>query len=369
LLVVTRWREQRAKGEDNETAVKNAMASAGRAVVFSGLTVAISLLALVVMPLDFLRNIGSAGFLIPLVSVAAAVTLLPVLLATIGPRLDWRRIRKEARPSRVWSGWAGVVVRHRGIAAIVGNGLALMLVFPLTNINISEPQTSALATTGPAHTALAGLSGAGVPTGVVAPIEVIVDQQDADKVAHSLGRLPGVYSAAAPTGASWHRQGTAVVEVVPYGEPSSANGSAAVTAVRETARHSAGVLGVGGSGPSQQDFANSIYGNFPLMLALVAVATFFLLARAFRSAVLAAKAVLFNLLSVSAAYGTMVLIWQSGYGSRLLWDIPATGSITVWVPIMVFAFLFGLSMDYEVFILSRTREAYDADGSAHLIRM
>lgn len=205
--------------------MKNAMASAGRAVVFSGLTVAISLLALVVMPLDFLRNIGSAGFLIPLVSVAVAVTLLPVLLVTIGPRLDWPRIRKEARPSRVWSGWARVVVRHRGVAAIVGTGLALALVFPLTNINIGEPQTSALATTGSAHTAFAGLSGAGVPTGIVAPIEVIVDQQDASRLAHTLGGLPGVYSAVSPTGTSWHRQGTAVVEVVPYGEPSSANGS------------------------------------------------------------------------------------------------------------------------------------------------
>ncbi len=103
LLVVTRWREQRAKGEQNETAVRNAMASAGRAVVFSGLTVAISLLALVVMPLSFLRNIGSAGFLIPLVSVAVAITLLPVLLATVGPRLDWPRIRNESRPSRAWT--------------------------------------------------------------------------------------------------------------------------------------------------------------------------------------------------------------------------------------------------------------------------
>jgi putative drug exporter of the RND superfamily len=125
-----------------------------------------------------------------------------------------------------------------------------------------------------------------------------------------------------------------------------------------------GVLGTGGDGPSQQDFSHSIYGNFPLMLALIALATFLLLARAFRSAVLAAKAVLFNILSVCAAYGTMVLIWQSGYGSRVIWGIPATGSITVWVPIMVFAFLFGLSMDYEVFILSRTREAYDTEATA-----
>ena len=337
------------------------MASAGRAVVFSGLTVAISLLALVVMPVSFLRNIGSAGFLIPLVSVAVAVTLLPVLLATVGPRLDWPRVRKEAKPSRAWTAWATAIVRHRGLAAVVGTALALVLVFPLTNLNIGEPQTSALATTGSAHSALAGLSSAGRPTGVVAPIEVLVDRRDANTAAGALGRLPGVYSAVAPSGPQWHKAGTAVVEVVPSGEPSSANGSATITAVREEAKRLDGVLGTGGDGPSQQDFSHSIYGNFPLMLALIALATFLLLARAFRSAVLAAKAVLFNILSVCAAYGTMVLIWQSGYGSSVIWGIPATGSITVWVPIMVFAFLFGLSMDYEVFILSRTREAYDSD--------
>ncbi len=364
LLVVTRWREQRAKGEENEAAVMNAMASAGRAVVFSGLTVAISLLALVVLPLDFLRNIGSAGFLIPLVSVGVAVTLLPVLLATVGPRLDWPRVHKEAKPSPMWSAWASAIVRHRGVVALVGTGLALALVFPLTNLNIGEPQTSALATAGPAHTALAGLSSAGVPTGVVDPIEVLVAGREADSTAGRLSRLPGVYSAVAPTGPSWRRAGTAVVEVLPAGEPSSAKGSATVTAVINATRHAGGVLGVGGTGPSQQDFSHAIYGSFPLMLALIAIATFLLLARAFRSAVLAAKAVLFNILSVCAAYGTMVLIWQSGYGSRAIWGIPATGSITVWVPVMVFAFLFGLSMDYEVFILSRTREAYDTDAGA-----
>jgi putative drug exporter of the RND superfamily len=364
LLVVTRWREQRAKGDDNETAVRNAMTSAGRAVVFSGLTVAISLLALVVLPLDFLRNIGSAGFLIPLVSVAVATTLLPVLLATVGPRLDWPRVRKEATPSRLWSGWAKTIVSHRGLAAIVGTGLALALIFPLTNLNIGEPRTSSLATSGPAHAALAGLSSAGVPTGVVTPIEVLVTDHRAASLATSLGHLPGVFSAVAPSGPSWHRAGTAVVEVVPAGEPSSATGDATITAVRKAADGIPAVLGVGGAGPAQQDFSHAIYGNFPLMVALIAIATFLLLARAFRSAVLAAKAVIFNILSVCAAYGTMVLIWQSGYGSHLIWEVPATGSITVWVPIMVFAFLFGLSMDYEVFILSRTREAYDADATA-----
>jgi RND superfamily putative drug exporter len=110
------------------------------------------------------------------------------------------------------------------------------------------------------------------------------------------------------------------------------------------------------------DFSHDVYGSFPLMLALIALATFVLLARAFRSLLLPLKAVVMNLTSLGAAYGVMVWIWQHGHASHLLWGIPATGAITMWVPVMVFAFLFGLSMDYEVFILARMRETYDATG-------
>jgi RND superfamily putative drug exporter len=111
------------------------------------------------------------------------------------------------------------------------------------------------------------------------------------------------------------------------------------------------------------DFINAVYGNFPLMVGLIALITFILLARAFRSILLPLKAVLLNVLSVGAAMGVLVLIWQNGYGSEAIWGIKSTGAITSFIPIMVFAFLFGLSMDYEVFILSRMREEYDATGS------
>jgi RND superfamily putative drug exporter len=110
------------------------------------------------------------------------------------------------------------------------------------------------------------------------------------------------------------------------------------------------------------DFSHDVYGSFPLMLGLIALATFVLLARAFRSLLLPLKAVVMNLASLAAAYGVMTLIWQHGLGSLALWGIPATGAITMWVPVMVFAFLFGLSMDYEVFILARMRESYDRTG-------
>jgi RND superfamily putative drug exporter len=119
---------------------------------------------------------------------------------------------------------------------------------------------------------------------------------------------------------------------------------------------------VGGSGPLNADFIDAVYGAFPLMIALISLLTFLLLARAFRSLLLPLKAVVLNVLSVGAAWGVMTLIWQQGHGSDELWGIAATGSIASWIPLMVFAFLYGLSMDYEVFILARIREEYDHTG-------
>jgi RND superfamily putative drug exporter len=119
------------------------------------------------------------------------------------------------------------------------------------------------------------------------------------------------------------------------------------------------VLGVAGPGADQIDFLKAVYGNFPLMLGLIALLTFVLLARGFRSVVLPIKAVLLNLLTVAATLGFMVLFWQHGHGSNAIFGVHATGAVTFWVPLMVFAFLYGLSMDYEVFILSRIREEYE----------
>ena len=363
LLVVTRWREERAHGYANQEAVMRAMDSAGRAVVFSGLTVGVSLLGLVVLPVSFLANIGVAGFLIPIVSVAVALTLLPALLAGVGPFLDRPRLRHEAAASRPWTAWARGVLRYRKSAAVAGAGILIALIIPVFALNLGEPRTSALAQKGDAHSTLTGLQAGGVPTGVIEPMEVLVDGPQAQTVAARLAQVKGVYTAAVSDAASFHRDGTTIVEVVPVSEPSTAAGGATIAAVRAEAAHLPGVLGVGGMGPGQVDFIHAVYGSFPLMLALIGVATLLLLTRAFRSVVLAAKAVLFNMLSVAAAYGVMVFVWQQGHGSSALWSIPATGSITVWVPIMVFAFLFGLSMDYEVFILSRIREEYDRTGS------
>ncbi len=362
LLVVTRWREERAHGADHDGAVVAAMASAGRAVLFSGLTVGIGLLALVVLPVPFLRSAGIGGVLIPLISVAVALTLLPVMLATVGPRLDWPRVRTENTASRGWSAWARFTARHRGLAALAGTATLAVLIVPAFTLHVGEPNTSALAQSGPAHTALATLTAGGVPSGTLTPIDVLTRQGAASAVAHRLTALPGVHAAVAPTTADYRRGGTALVTVLPTAETNISAGQDTVRTVRSALAPDTRVMGVGGSGATTIDFAHDVYGSFPLMLTLIALATFVLLARAFRSLLLPLKAVVMNLASLAAAYGVMVLVWQHGDISHALWGIPATGAITMWVPVMVFAFLFGLSMDYEVFILARMRETYDATG-------
>ena len=365
LLVVSRWREERAAGRDNVAAVTEAMNHAGRAVVFSGLTVAIGLLSMIILPVPMLRSVGYGGVLVPLMSVAVAITLLPVILATVGPRLDWPRLRTERRASRVFSAWARGVYRHRWLAALAGLGILAALMLPALSLHLGEPGSSAQATSGPAHDALVTLTDGGIPSGVLTPAEVLTSAPSAAvSVAAQAARVPGVYAAVAPATPDYQRDGTAIVTVVPAAESSVPAGQVTVTALEHALLPSPHVIGIGGDGAALIDFDHAVYGDFPLMLAIISVATFLLLTRAFRSVLLAAKAVVFNLISLAAAYGVLTWVWQDGHGSHALWGIPATGAITMWVPLMVFAFLFGLSMDYEVFILTRIREAYDASGDA-----
>ena len=365
LLVVSRWREERSAGRPNADAVTVAMEHAGRAVVFSGLTVAIGLVSMIVLPVPMLRSVGYGGVLVPLVSVAVAVTLLPAILASAGPRLDWPRARTERRPSRLFSSWAAVVYRHRWVSAAVGLGIMALLMAPALSLHLGVPGSSAEATAGPAHDALVSLTSRGVPAGVLTPAEVLTSGGSSASVAARASGLPGVYAAVAPgSGAGFARGGTAIVDVLPSAESALPAGQAQIASVEHALVGSPGVAGVGGDGASLIDFDHTVYGDFPLMLSLIAVATFILLTRAFRSVVLALKAVVFNLISLAAAYGVMTWVFQDGHGSMALFGVPATGAITMWVPLMVFAFLFGLSMDYEVFILSRVREAYDASHDA-----
>jgi RND superfamily putative drug exporter len=154
-----------------------------------------------------------------------------------------------------------------------------------------------------------------------------------------------------------------VVDAFSVADGSTSAGQHTIDRVREAAHGLGAGVRVGGVGAENQDFVDAIYGSFPLMIALIAVLTFLLLARAFRSLLLPLKAVLLNVISVAAAWGVITLVWQQGYGSDAIWGISATHSVDAWIPLMVFAFLFGLSMDYEVFILARMREEYDSSGS------
>jgi RND superfamily putative drug exporter len=366
LLVVVRWREERAKGASDEEAIVRAMQTAGRAVVFSGTTVAIGLLALVALPLPFLRSVGYGGMLIPLISVIVALTLLPVVLAKLGPKMDWPHVRDDAKASRSWTGWANLVIRTRWLAATGAVLVLAALVVAATSLQLGTSNANTIAKEGDAKQGLVALERAGIGSGVLLPAEVLVSGSTSPtRVASELASVAGVHGAVAPQSSQWRRAGAAVVDEFPTADASTAAGRETLERVQTAAKVLGPEVKVGGIGAQNRDFIEAVYGNFPLMIALIALITFVLLARAFRSLLLPLKAVILNVTSVGAAWGVLELVWQSGHGSNLIWGIQATGSITSWIPLMVFAFLFGLSMDYEVFILARMREEYDATGETN----
>ncbi len=191
LLIIVRWREERAKGQSNEQAVVNAMSTAGRAVMFSGLTVAVGLLALMVVPVSFLRSVGVAGMLIPLISVAVALTLLPVILGTVGPRLDWPRIRHEDHASRGWLAWGRLVTRHRFPAAALGIGVLAALLITATGIHFGNPAADSLAKQGPARAGLVALERSGIGAGSLSPIDTLAPSPECGRNGRPPEQGPG----------------------------------------------------------------------------------------------------------------------------------------------------------------------------------
>jgi RND superfamily putative drug exporter len=360
LLLVSRWREERAHGRSNEDAVIMAMKTAGHAVLASGVTVAISLLALLVIPVPALRSMGVAGMLIPLVSVSAVLTLLPALLSSFGPRIDYPRLRKEELPSRGWTAWARVIVRHRFVAAGAAVAILAALIIPLFSIAIGPGSSlDSLARSGPRYETLHTLTDGGVGTGALTPIEVLVPAADANAAAAAARGVDGVQLAVVGT----VNGDRAVVDVFPTAATLNSDSATVVDDIRAAVDPVVGGdAGVTGLGPTISDYFSAVYDRFPYVLALIALITYILLVRTFRSIVLPLKAVLLNLLSLAAVFGSIVFFWQMGHGSDAVFDVSATGAINFWLPVVIFAFLFGLSMDYEVFILSRMREEYDRTG-------
>ena len=365
LIVVSRWREERSHGRSGDEAVQKAMETAGRAVVFSGITVAIGLLALIALPLPFLRSMGYGGMLIPLVSTLVAITLLPVVLAKAGARLDWPHRRTDDKASRAWTRWADDGRPPPLDRRSRGHGVVLALVLAATDLQLGASDADTVAKSGDAKTGLVALEDAGIGEGALLPHEILVERGADPGAGGQCGRRrrgrPRGGRAREPAVAP-RRHRARRGDPDPGQRLARGRGHARRRAGRG-ARASVPDVRVGGQPASNADFIDAVYGSFPLMIALITITTFILLARAFRSLLLPAKAILLNILSVAAAWGVLVLVWQHGYGSELIWGIEATGSIPSWMPLMIFAFLFGLSMDYEVFILARMREEYDRTGS------
>jgi putative drug exporter of the RND superfamily len=364
LLIIFRFRDELREGEDVETALVETMRHAGRSVIVSGSTVAVGLLSMIVLPLPFIRSIGIGGMLIPAVSVVAAITLLPAVLDLLGTRINSGRVLPKRLVDRghpedgPWGRWARLVMRRPIPVAAAGLAVVGFLLFYGVQLNPAQAQAKDMPGTGDAIQGRAQLASAGISAGVYTPFVVLLRNGDPQAVAAKLRATPGIVGAAAPP--DWKRGSLSIVEAFPSVDGATRTARKIMGRVKAELKGTSATLG--GPAAENRDFVRAVYSNFPYVLGLVVLLTFVLLARAFRSLVLPFKAVVLNLVSLGAAYGIIVFIFQIGHGAHAIWGVNATQSIIPWIPLMIFAFLFGLSMDYEVFMLTRMREAYDETG-------
>jgi len=334
-------------------------------VIVSGSTVAVGLLSMILLPLPFIRSIGIGGMLIPAVSVLSAITLLPALLAVLGTRINSVRLLPKRLVDRghpedgIWGRWAGFVSRRPLPVAAAGIAIVAVLATLGLELNPNEAELKNFPGKGDGIVGRDTLTAAGISPGVMKPFDILVERGgDPQAIAAKVRTVPGVSGAVAPEG--WRSGDASIVEAFPAVDGASSGIQSIIDDVNDSLKGTHATLG--GTAAVDRDFVHAVYGNFPYLLAFVVLLTYILLARAFRSLVLPLKAVILNLVSLAAAYGIIVFIFQQGHGSSL-WGVDATQSISAWIPLMIFAFLFGLSMDYEVFMLSRMREAYDETGS------
>ena len=371
LFIVTRFRQALHDGLGPEDAAAAATATAGRAVIFAGSTVAISISALAVIGLDFVTKLGIGAAITVVVAVAAAVTLLPAVLSLIGHRIDRGRVpfvkplddSYEARQRSVPARWARFVTRRAGLAAMVAFLVLLTLASPslwgrLGSSDAGSNPTSA--TTRRAYDLLA----AGFGAGFNGPLLVAVDQRRApgaaDRLAEGLRETDGIASVREP---STNDAGdTALIVAYPTTAPDSEATSELVRRLRaevvpETLAGSEARAYVSGSTAAFEDIASRIFGRLPIFLLVAMGVTFLTLSMAFRSIVVAFKASVTTGLSAFAAFGVLVAVFQLGWGASLI-GLDRTGPIESFLPVIVLAILFGLSTDYEVFLVSRIREEY-----------
>jgi RND superfamily putative drug exporter len=379
LLMIFRFREELRHGNDVERSVVETMTHAGRSVIVSGSTVAIGLLSMVIIPIPVIRSIGIGGMLIPAVSVLVAITMLPALLSLLGHRINSVRVMPKRivegsdREAGFWWRWAHLVMRRPIAIGVAGLAIVALLLIPASQLNPAEAQAEDLAgaKTADAVVGLNELTRSGISPGAVKPFVVLVEHnrgsQALQTVVARLEATPGIAGASAPP--AWRKRDTALVEAIPAQDGAAkpvrhtiSNLQDDVLPALESQIGGNVRLTLGGVAPEDRDFVHAVYGKFPYVLAFVVLLTFLLLMRAFRSVFLAVKAVILNLISLAAAFGIIVFIFQQGHGAEAIWNVHPTDAIISWIPLMIFAFLYGLSMDYEVFMVSRIREAYDQTG-------
>ena len=379
LLIVLRFREELARGLPADDAAVHTMATAGRAVVFSGLAVAIGLATLLFVPVPFVRSLGIGGLLIPLASIAAALTLQPVLLSLLG-RHGARRAGSPSATRDVERGlWARLsrsIMRRPAACLAAGGAVLLAAAAPVAYLELTPASVSGFPRS-PEAVRGYELLRERVGPGAITPIQVLVatggpgrarepeTRAAIDRLADELFHDPEVYVVASGPRAPYVDPSGRYARVIVVGRHEYGDGPtrSLVGRLRDSlvpeARFPAGVHVYAGGAPAQgADFLSRTYGAFPWLVLAVLVLTYGVLLRAFRSLLLPLKAVLLNLLSVAAAYGMLVVVFRWGVGADVL-GLYQLDQADGWVPIFLFATLFGLSMDYEVFMVMRMRESWD----------
>jgi len=381
LLMVTRFREWRAVGLDPETATVATLDTAGRAVMVAGSTVIVSMLGLFAMGLSFMRGASIATIVAVFIVLAAAVTLLPALLGYFGRSVDRLRLPLRRRPevqvapgghlvpTRRWAGWSRFVNRHSIVATVVGVGILLAMALPFLDVRYGFPDAGndpADKSSRQAYDTVAEGFGPGAngPLLVAADLSSPGDAATVNALVSDIGQTPGV-SAAMP--AQVNADGTAaLVTVIPDSGPQSAATEDLVHKLRddvipETTDGSGVEAHVGGVTATNIDSNENVSSRLPYLIGGVIALSMLLLFVSFRSIVIPLTAAVMNLLSVGAAYGLMAYVLQGGWAGQLL-GIDTATPMPGFVPVIVFAVLFGLSMDYEVFLISRMREVWTRSG-------
>src|SRR5215470_3552367 len=376
LFYVARSRQERQAGATARRALETTSATSGRTVVISGCTVALAITGMFVPGLKVLNGIAAGTIAVIACAVAGSVTVLPAVLTLLGPRIDAGRIRLRRRlrasGGGFWPALTGRVLRRPAAAAAVATGLLLALAAPALSLHMAQP--SAVALTAPDDQALRTLAAIqGVFPGAGEPAFVVIQAPAAARgaLARQFARLQALAAsdriAHPPFQIASNAGHTAAELSLPLtGDGANQASRQAVATLRrtlvpETVGHVSGARAyVTGATAGDIDFTGQVRGGLPYAIALVLVLAFGLLLVTFRSVIVPATAIALNLLSVAAAYGVLVLVFQHTWAQPVL-RFRADGTITAWLPLFLFVVLFGLSMDYHVFILSRVREAV-ADG-------